>query len=532
MDELLVLLKANMLQSLGLNKLFRSKVKSEKARIALLATILLIGGVLAFLIAFSYMFGLAQLLHSIGAFQYYLAFAVIIAWIVIFFSCLYMMPGYLLAFKDFNFLMALPVKPTAILLSKMLFLYLIHYIMSLLIAIPVVVIDGIETNANLLFYVLAFIMTFFIPLLPMMIGAFVSFLLGKIATKFRSYNMVLLIGSFGLLLAIFASSWFINANSATHQATLLPIIQKTVYILIPSALFMQGLQNLHVGDLLLFVGISIVPFVLFTALFSKGFMSINAQMTETYKADTYQMTALKTRGVFHALFRKELRSYFGSYIYVLNTWFGMVLLTFFTILTPIVGSDLLKQVKGISSVANMELPIFIAMFTVPVCLSCTTNCAISIEGQTYWITKSLPIDTLSIFKSKIAVNLFMIIPLLVIDTVIVGVTFHLSLGSFSLLLAVPSLYALLIASSGLLINLYNPKLIWDSKAVVVKQSSSVMFSLLFGFGVVLLSIGCFMILQPQNFLFFFSVLLLILLAANGIVWYMLKTKGVNLYQQL
>ncbi len=520
-----------MLQSLGLNKRFRSKVKSEKARIALLTTILIMGGLFALLIAFGYMYGFAQLLHSIGAFQYYLAFAVIISWIVIFFSCLYMMPGYLLAFKDFNLLLALPVKPTAILLSKMLFLYLMHYIMSLLIAIPVVVIDGIETNANLFFYVLAFIMTFFIPFLPMMIGAFVSFLLGKIATKFRSYNMVLLIGSFGLLLAIFTSSWFINANSAT-QTTLLPIIEKTVYILIPSALFMQGLQNLQVGDLLLFVGINIVPFVLFTALFSKGFMSINAQMTETYKADTYQMTALKTRGVFHALFRKELRSYFGSYIYVLNTWFGMVLLTFFTILTPIVGIDLLKQVVGVSSVANMELPILIAIFSLPVCLSSTTNCSISIEGQTYWIAKSLPIDTLTIFKSKIAVNLIVIIPLLLIDTVIVGVTFHLSFGSSILLLVVPSFYALLIASSGLLINLYNPKLIWDSQTVVVKQSASVMLSLLFGFGVALLSIGCYMIFQPQNVLFFFSVLLLVLVAANGIVWYMLKTKGVNLYRQL
>lgn len=531
MDELLVLLKANMLQSLGLNKFFRSKVKSEKVRIALLTTILILGGLFALLLAFGYMYGFAQLLHSIGAFQYYLAFAVIIAWMAIFFSCLYMMPGYLLAFKDFNFLLALPVKPTAILLSKMLFLYLIHYIISLLIAIPIVVIDGIETNANPFFYVLAFMMTFFIPLLPMMVGAFVSFLLGKIATKFRSYNMVLLIGSFGLLLAIFTSSLFINAHSAT-QATLLPIIEKIVYILIPSALFMQGLQNLHLGNLLLFVGINIVPFVLFTAVFSKGFMSINAQMTETYKVDSYQMTALKTRGVFQALFRKELRSYFGSYIYVLNTWFGMILLTFFIILTPIVGSDFLKQVVGISSVGNMELPVFIAIFTVPVCLSCTTNCSISIEGRTYWIAKSLPIDTLSIFKSKIAVNLIVIIPLLVIDTVIAGVTFHLSFGSSILLLIVPSFYALLVASSGLLINLYNPKLIWDSQTVVVKQSLSVLLSLLFGFGIVLLSIGCFMIFQPQNVLLFFSVLLLVLVAANGIVWYMLKTKGVNLYRQL
>ncbi|WP_416828525.1 hypothetical protein [Ectobacillus polymachus] len=532
MHNVWVLLKANILQSLGLNKLLNIRTKSEKGRIALVTSILIVGLLFTFMMSFLYMFGLATLLKSIGAFQYFLSFAVILAWISIFCVCLYMMPGYLLAFKDFHLLWALPLNSTAILLSKMLFLYLLNYLITLLITIPIVVIYGTETNANLLFYLFALITTIFIPLIPMEIGAFVSFLLGKLSTKFRSQNTVLLIGSFILLLAFFAGPLFIGGNTTTQVTALLPVIEKTVNLLFLPAVFMQGLRDLHVGDLLLFAGINVVPFVLLTAVFSKGFMSINAQMTETYKAETFQLTSLKTSSIFNALVRKELRTYFSSYIYVLNTSFGMVLLTFFVIMTTFLGSDMLKQFIGISTNYPMELPIFMAIFTASVCLSCTTACSISIEGQTYWIAKSLPLDPWSIFKSKITVNLIVIMPLLVIDTGIVAVTYHVSFISSILLLVVPSLYALLIASVGLLINLYVPKLIWSSPMIVVKQSSSVLLSMLFGFLVAVLSFGCFMIFQPQNFLAFSCGLILFLLAVNAIVWRVLKTKGVHLYQQL
>ena len=71
-------------------------------------------------------------------------------------------------------------------------------------------------------------------------------------------------------------------------------------------------------------------------------------------------------------------------------------------------APLLKQVMQFT-------PLIILSFGVG--LTCTTGSSISIEGKNLWILKSSPLEVKDIFISKIAVNIILLVPAIIFDTI-------------------------------------------------------------------------------------------------------------------
>ena len=164
--------------------------------------------------------------------------------------------------------------------------------------------------------------------------------------------------------------------------------------------------------------------------------------------------------------------------YVMNTSFGMVLLITASIATLFINKETLGELLGYPEIANM-IPIAILVILVfTIGLSCTTNSSISLEGNRLWILKSLPIEAKEIFKGKIITNLIITIPAAIVANIIfyIGLKFEIKYLIFNL--AISIVFSIVSAVLGLIINLCFPKMDWTNPTTVVKQSASVMITIL------------------------------------------------------
>jgi len=244
------------------------------------------------------------------------------------------------------------------------------------------------------------------------------------------------------------------------------------------------------------------------------------------------MTSLKVSSVLQALYKKEINFYFSSYIYVLNTAMGVVMMTIFTIGIAVFGGEKVSQILDLPMISQFLVPATTAILSLSICLTCTTASSISLEGNNLWILKSLPIKPIEVFKGKILMNLTIILPALFINTLILAISFKMTLLSYILFLVTTTLYAFLISMAGIIINLYLPKLEWKSHMVVVKQSASVIISMLAGAISVFIPILLFVYIKPTDFNLFSTIIILCLTTINILLWTTIRTKGIQIFEKL
>ena len=113
-------------------------------------------------------------------------------------------------------------------------------------------------------------------------------------------------------------------------------------------------------------------------------------------------------------------------------------------------------------------------------MSCTTCISLSLEGKNLWILKSMPIDDLTIYKSKILMNLTLQIPAALLAALVINIRFPLAPSMRVLMFVTPVVCALFNSLWGMFINLKMPDYNWTSETALVKQSLPAMAGMLGG----------------------------------------------------
>jgi ABC-2 type transport system permease protein len=403
---------------------------------------------------------------------------------------------------------------------------------SIVLGVSLLIVYGMKTSGGVLYYSFVAITTLFIPLIPIVIGALFAYFLGRISTKFRSTNAILLIGSFLLFIIILVGSTMIGQINTEQLQNSIPTVSILNDIFFWTQLYVNALKDNNVLYLIAFVLVSLITFGIFIMLFSRGFKSINAKMSEKYKAADYKMKSLKTSTLLKALYIKELKFYFSSYIYVMNTAIGMFMMTLFSLGIAIFGKDTVAKVLEIPMADAYAPLIIILIFYFCIGLTNPTATSISLEGKSLWIIKSLPIKVKDILWSKILVNMTLTVPVLVINTIIVALAFKMYAETIIAMFCVSFLYCLLSPIIGILINLYFPKLEWTTQISVVKQSASVLVAILVNFAIIGIIVALFAITQPTNTNLFLEIISVILIIFNAILIKILNVTGVRKFLEL
>jgi len=387
----------------------------------------------------------------------------------------------------YDILCSLPVSQTAIVVSRFLRMYVENLLLTLLIMVPGIVVYGIMVKPALSFYLIGAVVTVFVPLIPITIATFFGALVTAISSRMKHKSLVSAALSVGLVIAIMASTGTMSTMEEEFSIEMLQnmseIVTQAIGDLYPPAIW---LGNAMVkGDILtglLCVLGGLVAFMVTIALISVKFHEICRGLYGTHAKHNYKMEQLKKNSVLGTLYKREMKRYFASSIYVQNTIVGPVMAIIFAVAVLGVGLDTIQQ--------TMEIPIDIAG-AVPILLAgifavMTTTCtSISMEGKEWWIVKSLPIRTKDLLDSKLLFGLSLYLPFWLVSEILLIIALRPSFMELVWLVLLSLILILFSQVVGLTANLKMPVFDWENEVSVVKQSASAALGGLGGFVVVL-----------------------------------------------
>lgn len=531
MSNLGLLINTNILNEFGLNKIKHMNSKEKSKILALIIPLIALVGYLLYIV-FDICFELSDILLAMNQMELLLLAGFIGAVLFSLFTTLYKSSSYLFEAKDFEILISLPIKESTILISKMFMLLMSNYLFTAPFIFVTGIVYSVKMDVSFVYYINLILMFLCTPLIPIIVSSIIAFLLGSVSSKIRYKNAILILGSIALLVVYMGVTSQLDVIGKTILKNTSSIVEGIRKIYFMSFYYLEGLINGDLLSVLKFVTISLGLFIAFAVLFGKQYKVINGRMNESYKSKKYEEKELKTSNVIQALLQKELKRYFSSYIYVLNTSVGMVMLVVFTLGLVIFGSNKISDILQL----NLDLAIvkvqMIGILLFCVAMTCTTYCSISLEGKNLWILKSLPIKEIDIFKGKIKLNLLMNVPISIICFLLISLKMKFDIGFIIVgTLGIVSV-AVLTALLGLYMNLLFPNLDWKNEVAVVKRSISIIAVILFSilyigiygfiyFNFNIVNINMFLVVQILNTLIF-----------NFIIWNLIKTKGVIMFRKI
>ncbi len=208
------------------------------------------------------------------------------------------------------------------------------------------------------------------------------------------------------------------------------------------------------------------------------------------------------------------------------------MMTFFTFATAIFGEKAVLTIMNVPTLKNLLTPMITIIMAFCIGFTYITAPSISLEGKNLWIIKSLPIRYIDIIVSKILLNLTITIPIFLVDITVLKFALKINFIEYVTIVLVCVLYGVLSSLTGIISNLFFPKLEWQSQTVVVKQSASVLISTLIAFIYICIA-GCvYYLLKPTNFAIFLIGVIIILFIANVFLWRVIKTNGEKIFSEI
>ena len=531
MNNLGLLIKTNIINELNLNILKQSNKKEKNKFIGFIICMATVIGYLVYSI-FQICFDVSDILILYNMMDLMLLIGFVGATLFCLFTTLYKASSYLFSAKDFDMLASLPIRESSILFSKIFMLLMSNYLFSAPIILIPSIVYGIKMQENIIYYISLILLFICIPLIPLVISSVISFLLGKISSKMRYKNIILIAGSIILIIGYFAIIMKMQDISASLIENSKSINDVINIIYFPSKYFVDGLIYGNFIDIIKFIFISLLIFAIFINLFSKQFKVINSQMNETYKVKSYKQGELKSTGILKTLIKKELQRYFSSYMYVLNSSIGMIILIILAVGIVVFGAEQISTLLELNlDLSYIKIQI-LGLISFCVVTSCTTYCSISLEGKNLWILKSSPINEIDIFKGKIGMNLLITIPISIISFLLISMKMQFEISFIAMGLLFVISVCLLISVLGLLLNLIYPNVNWKNEVTVIKRSISIMLVMLIS--VVYAFIWGFVYLKTELFTMnqFTIIITLSNFAITFIIYNIIRNKGVKLFRAI
>lgn len=539
MGKIVSLLKATMSQDMNL---FKTRTKNEtKARKIMLPIFLF---VVVMLSVGSYAAMFAEQLAPMNLTYIILTMFIMLTSFLTLIEGIYKSQGILFDAKDNDLLFSLPISKTKILFTRIFKLVTFQLLYNSLFMLPAIIVYAMFERPGINFYLISFIILLLLPIIPTILGCIIGYIIKGVTTKFKSRNIMQIVFTSAMLLAIFYASFNIKGlvgNIAQNANSINEVITK---IYMPAGLYINLIQNFNISDLLILLAINIIPAIIFIYMASIFYFKITSKLAEkgnntkkTNNKSNNKTIKVKTR--LSALIIKEMKRFFASPVFVINAGFGMVLILVVTIAISInfdgFVAGLLEQEEIGMSVEQIKAfvpKIFYGFVVFTSCMTSITSSMISLEGKSFNITKSLPVSTEKILLAKVLTSNIIAIPIILISDIIFFAVFKVAIIDIVFILLASIIMPTFTALVGILMNLKYPKMDATSDTEVVKQSMSSAVSVFIGMFTAMLLIAIIGIGSTININLFIILELFVFSIVVLILWNILKKYGVKRFREI
>lgn len=542
MKKLLSLLKATMSQDMSL---FRIKARNESRARKIVLPI-----VLALLVMFSvgsYVAILAEELASSHLTYIVLTIFIMVTSLLTIIEGVYKSQGILFEARDNELLFSLPITQSKIFFIRIFKLITFQFLYNSLFMLPAIIVYAIYEKTNVSFYLISTVMLVLLPIIPTILGCIFGYIIKGLSAKFKARNIMQVLFTSLILLGIFYVSFNMQgmvANIVQNANSIQEIITKIYY---PAGLYINLIQNFNILDLVTLLAINIVPAFVFVYVASIFYFKINSKLGEKGNGNKKVGVAKTTEKTYRVrtqlsgLIHKEMKRFFSSPVFMVNAGFGMVLMIAVTFALSINFDGMINSMMQgmeteipipIGEIKNMMPKVFYGFVVFISCMTSITSSMISLEGKSFNITKSLPVETEKILLSKVLTSNILSIPIFLICDVIFFIAFKVAIIDIVFILLASIVMPTLTALIGILMNLKYPKMNATSDTEVVKQSMSSMLSVFMGMFVAILSIAIMIMGNNYNTNLFVALELLTFSIITVMLWRILKKYGAKRFKEI
>ena len=450
------------------------------------------------------------------------------------FGSVFAAQSYVFDAKDNELLLSMPIKPGAILLSRILMLLALSYIYGLIVMIPAGAVYALFapfTPLMLLYFILGALL---LPLLSVALTCVLGWLIALISSKMRRKNILTTIFMFVFIFAyiFFFSNLMGYLNLLiTNKDAVAHAIQS---YMAPFYNFGMSVGSGSIVDFLLLALWCLVPVTVVYLILSRSFIRIITTKKGHAKV-RYKEKSVNRKSPRHALLRKELGYFLSFPSYIFNCGFGTVFCAIMGVALAFIAPNMIaaldQELPGFSSLAPLAV-------TAAICLLSSFNDvsapSISLEGKTLWIMKSMPLKASDVFFAKSMSNLAVSLPGILIAAVISWFVLPVGIVDCVLMLVLPVLVCTFTGMLGLGVNLLCPRFDWVNETSVIKQSMAVFITVMVSMVLTALPFGIAVPLAGFSPIPGWALMLLCVLyfgILNALCFAFLRTKGKRIYEE-
>ena len=435
--------------------------------------------------------------------------------------------------KDNDLMLSLPIPVNVIIASRLLSVYLMGLMYSMVVILPAVIVYWVTVSVNAGVVFGCLLLMLLISVFVLTLSCALGWVVAKISLKLKNKSFITVVVS----LAFIGGYYFFYFKAQTLIQALLANAavygEKIKGAAYPLYLF----GRVGTGDAFAMAVVSAVILVLFAlmwAILSRSFLKIATSSGRTSKKE-YKEGAVKQKGISSALLAKEFARFTYSPNYMLNCGLGILLLPICGVLLLWQGGAVISAFNEIFGERSGSIPVLLCA---AVCMLASMNDmaapSVSLEGNSLWLIQSLPVTPWQVLRAKLGMQLILTgIPALFCTVCIVFIYPFTPLELISVFL-VPASFVLFSALFGLFLGVKMPNLNWKSEITPIKQSACVTFALFGGFAYTALLCVGYMIMNgwKLGFAGYMIGFGAVTLALCAVLYLWLKKRGCSLLASL
>ena len=260
-NRYLLLLKMQLYNLFGINRILHSHSKKEKQRSMALGGILVIG----LMIAYSTIISIS--LASMGTVNVLPTISALVCSVITLILTFLKSSGVLIGLRDYDMVMSLPVKNPEVVLSRLTMVYLKNLLISVIVVLPSVVIFGINSEVGISGNTMFLLSFLFLSVIPMIVSLGLGVLISAVSSRSKHKNILSLVLSTLIVLLIVAASakaQSMDSDEILNIGIMLSNMANKLYALV--GLISKAVEQQNWLYFLAFVGMSVLISAIFVGI--------------------------------------------------------------------------------------------------------------------------------------------------------------------------------------------------------------------------------------------------------------------------
>lgn len=433
--------------------------------------------------------------------------------------------------KDNELLLSMPIKPSYILVVRILGVYLWSLIYTALAFVPAFIVYLIYGQFSISALICCILLLIVNSVFVLALSCVLGWVVAKISARIKNKSLITVIASLAFIVIYYIVYFKASEILQNFLANAATIGEKIKGSILP----IYWLGKAGTGDFVSLLLISaIVAVIIAVILFvmSRSFIKMATTSRASLKRK-YVGGKNKSKSADMALLGKEFRRFASSANYMLNCGLGCIMLPALGVVA-LLNTDSVREFIVMYGISNkIILMLICAAMCMLASLNDITSPSISLEGKNLWVVQSLPIHPWRILKAKLKLHLIITeIPVL-ICSVCLCIAVGLDILSTIICIVLPMIFTLLMAAFGLFLNLKMPNLTWTNEVIPIKQSAPVTIAL-FGGWVFVIALGVlyFVVCNFITEYLFLALCGVLILSFSAVLLAWLKTRGAKIFSSL